>query len=529
MAMQLIVVNAQQQKQMISLTKGEQVVVAKGDTIRLLSKMDIKTLRKGNDLIIKNAKGEEFVLKDFYAKAEKSQEVKTLSWDDPLGDEKELFSEEYSESIKVAANDSGVTSDATTQGGAGNNPSSTGGENVVAGSEGDRSPAAIAAALLGLGGVVGAVALANSGSSNNNRPTVAKNSVGAVTDNNGDTNTVAENAANDTLVGITALATDPDAGDTVSYSLTDDAGGRFKINSSTGVVSVADGTLLNYEAATSHTITVKASSSDGSSKTANMIINVTDVTETATFSISGLSDSSVDENTAYTSATPSLTGTPIGAVTYSLGGADKDLFSVDAAGVVTMVARDFEAPADAGANNVYNYTLIATDADGNTDSQDVAVTVNDVNEAPTVANIIPDQTSGWTKDSAGSFTFAANTFDDVDAGDTLTYSATLEGGADLSTIGLSFDSATRMISGTPNAAGTYNIVVTATDTSAASVSDTFALTVGAAGATAPALLAGNLDNLANLDVRSQIVLEFDQDIILGSGQIRIKDDIVNIP
>ena len=36
---------------------------------------------------------------------------------------------------------------------------------------------------------------------------------------------------------------------TVTYSLTDDAGGRFAINASTGVVTVADGSLLNFESA----------------------------------------------------------------------------------------------------------------------------------------------------------------------------------------------------------------------------------------------------------------------------------------
>ena len=33
-----------------------------------------------------------------------------------------------------------------------------------------------------------------------------------------------------------------------------------------------------------------------------------------------------------------------------------------------MVARNFEAPADAGADNVYNVTLVVTDADANTAS-----------------------------------------------------------------------------------------------------------------------------------------------------------------
>ena len=51
------------------------------------------------------------------------------------------------------------------------------------------------------------------------------------------------------------------------------------------------------------------------------------------------------------------------------------------------------------------------------------MTVANANDAPTVANPIADQTA--TEDSAFSFQFAANTFNDVDAGDTLTYSATL--------------------------------------------------------------------------------------------------------
>ena len=88
----------------------------------------------------------------------------------------------------------------------------------------------------------------------------------------------------------------------------------------------------------------------------------------------------VTENSAYIT-TPSLSGTPIGSVTYTLGG-DDAVFTVNSStGVVEMVARDFESPADSGSNNVYNYTLIATDDDGNSDSLAVAVTVTDVTES----------------------------------------------------------------------------------------------------------------------------------------------------
>ena len=92
-------------------------------------------------------------------------------------------------------------------------------------------------------------------------------SVGAVTDSNAGANSVSESAANGTAVGVTALATDADGTDTVTYSLTDDAGGRFAIDANTGVVTVADGSLLDYETATSHTVTVQATSSDGSTST----------------------------------------------------------------------------------------------------------------------------------------------------------------------------------------------------------------------------------------------------------------------
>src|SRR5205807_2402348 len=59
------------------------------------------------------------------------------------------------------------------------------------------------------------------------------------------TSTVAENAANGTAVG-TVTGSDPDAGATLSYSLTNNAGGRFAINATTGVITVANGTLLDY-------------------------------------------------------------------------------------------------------------------------------------------------------------------------------------------------------------------------------------------------------------------------------------------
>jgi hypothetical protein len=61
--------------------------------------------------------------------------------------------------------------------------------------------------------------------------------------------TVVENSAIGTTLGITALASDPDGTDVVTYSLTNDAGGRFAIDANTGVVTVAG--AIDREAAAS--------------------------------------------------------------------------------------------------------------------------------------------------------------------------------------------------------------------------------------------------------------------------------------
>ena len=83
-------------------------------------------------------------------------------------------------------------------------------------------------------------------------------------------------------------------------TLDDDAGGRFAVDGSTGVVTVANGTLLNREAAASHNITVRAASSDGSSNTQVMTINVNDVDE---FDVGTITDSDVATNAAPSLAT----------------------------------------------------------------------------------------------------------------------------------------------------------------------------------------------------------------------------------
>jgi hypothetical protein len=111
-----------------------------------------------------------------------------------------------------------------------------------------------------------------------------------------------------------------------------------------------------------------------------------------------------------------------------------------------------------------------------TDTDTVNITINAVNDAPTVANPIPDRSVN--EDAAFNFQFAANTFNDIDVGNTLVYSAQLAGGGALPGW-LSFNAATRTFSGTPLNAnvGTVSIDVIASDGQGGTVTDTFDITV----------------------------------------------------
>ena len=110
-----------------------------------------------------------------------------------------------------------------------------------------------------------------------------------------------------------------------------------------------------------------------------------------------------------------------------------------------------------------------------TDTDTVVINVTSVNDAPIVANAIPDQSTN--EESLYSYTFPANTFNDVD-GNTLTYTATLSDGNPLPAW-LNFNVGTRTFSGVPDDGdiGTISIRVTANDGFGGTVNDTFDLTV----------------------------------------------------
>ncbi|MEL0614950.1 Ig-like domain-containing protein, partial [Marinomonas arenicola] len=98
--------------------------------------------------------------------------------------------------------------------------------------------------------------------------------IGGLSDADSDANVVSEGAANGTEVQVTGLAVDPD-GDAVTYSLSDDHNGAFAIDATTGVVTVADNSKLDYGSDSAPTIDIIATSEDGTTDTGTFTINLT--------------------------------------------------------------------------------------------------------------------------------------------------------------------------------------------------------------------------------------------------------------
>ena len=75
-------------------------------------------------------------------------------------------------------------------------------------------------------------------------------------------------------------------------------------------------------------------------------------------------------------------------VTYSVSGTDAALFDINSSnGTLTFKTNpNFEVPSDNGGNNIYN--VIVTASDGTlTDTQTLAITVTNVNDAPTITGL----------------------------------------------------------------------------------------------------------------------------------------------
>src|SRR6267154_101073 len=186
--------------------------------------------------------------------------------------------------------------------------------------------------------------------------TIAQTVLGKPTvpeDTNNAPNTVAEGAAVNTSVGITAHSTFANGSADVDYSLSaDSSGGGFKIDPVTGVVTVADPSKIDFESSPGHvyTITVLASKNNSFSSEQTFTISVNDVAPSAPVDSNAAANTVLEgaANGTAVGITASSTDVNGGAVTYSLtGDTSGGGFTINATtGVVTVADGskiDFES------------------------------------------------------------------------------------------------------------------------------------------------------------------------------------------
>ncbi len=219
--------------------------------------------------------------------------------------------------------------------------------------------------------------------------------------------TVGENDAG--AVVATLFSTDPDAGDTATYSIVEDPSGLFEIVGDE--LRLKDGATLDHETQDAYEITLSVEDSAGNAYSETVTINVADINEGPTDL--QLSNANINENDA---------GAVVGTLT---------AFDPDAGDMLTYTVSDdrFEVVGDQltvkeGVSfdhetvDSIDVTVTATDQGGLSTSQSFSIEVTDLNERPTDLELSGDTVN---ENDAGA-TVATLTAADQDAGDTAAFS-----------------------------------------------------------------------------------------------------------
>ena len=291
-----------------------------------------------------------------------------------------------------------------------------------------------------------------------------------------------------TAIDLSGLFTDVDTGDTFTLTvmvLSSDGSTKSGLDTlglgyDSGTKMIT-GTLLNSVAAGPYTIEVIATDGSGGESQPSTfdIVVAPDIAPV----IGGAVDGTIAEDAA-DPVTGTLTitdaeGDPLPTVMLSDGAGQYGTLTFVASaegGVWTYTLNNANAAVQAlkGDTLTDEFTFTAEGAAPIT----VTITITGANDAPTVSGEFFTRVGP----TGGQFilTNLSDQFTDVDEGDELTFTVTLDDGAALSTIGLTYDSDEDEITGTLTETGTYVIKIVATDKIGATVEATFDLNILAA-------------------------------------------------
>ncbi|HID53032.1 MAG TPA: tandem-95 repeat protein, partial [Anaerolineae bacterium] len=229
-----------------------------------------------------------------------------------------------------------------------------------------------------------------------------------------DNSSVLEEQAAGAAVG-NFSTTDPDAGDTFTYSLV--AGAGYTGNASFQIVGnqLQTAVVLDFETQNSYSIRVRSTDAGGLWVEQMFTISVTDGNDPPTDI--ALSNTNVDENQPSGAIVGTLSGTDPNTgdtLTFSLvaDAVDNDSFAVNGTNLETAAVFDFETKSS------YTVRVRVTDQGGLYFDKDFTITINDVNDAPTDVALSPSSIAenNSVGDLVGNFSTT-----DQDAGDTFTY------------------------------------------------------------------------------------------------------------
>ena len=287
----------------------------------------------------------------------------------------------------------------------------------------------------------------------------------------------------------TYTATDPEQ-DAITWSLSGDDSGDFFI-SGTGELTFK--TPPDHEAPadadTNNRYEITVQASDGTNTgSLPLTITVTNIDEAP--ELTGKVNITYAENGEGPVATYTATDPENGEITWSLSGDDRGDLEISDQGVLTFKALpDYDAPADADTDNIYEVTVKASDGT-NTDTLNVTITVIEANDPPVFPDQGPtpgdqndqtrgdqnDQTRNVAENTAAGQNIGAPVAATDDDSDTLTYSL---GGADAASFAI-VETSGQLQTKAPldyETKSSYTVTVIATDPSSGSDTITVTITV----------------------------------------------------
>jgi hypothetical protein len=312
-------------------------------------------------------------------------------------------------------------------------------------------------------------------------PTITSaDSAGSINENTGAGTVIYTATANDSL--------DISAG--VTFSLTGDSDPALSIDPTTGEVKLAGD--ADYEAQPDYTFTVIASDGVNDDVEQSVTLEINNLDEVAPSITSGDTATAVDESSGvdqvvYTATATDTDFNGLVDITFSL--ADETLgFSIDAdTGVVTTNA-DFAADYEDAQSQ--SFTVVATDATGNSSGQLVSVAINNLDE------VAPSITSGDTaaaideNTGANQVIYIATADDSADISEGVTFSFA-EGNDPALTIDSSTGAVTLTTDPDHEAQNEYSFAVIATDSAGnASEAQPVTLTINDLDDAAPTITSG---------------------------------------